>query len=87
MKQKTDIRARSNIPRFPWTRCALPRQATVRAHRHHSSTGIDRNTPSQHPLTTPAAPPLTEPRHRGDRRDNPEFSNPTEERSAPAQLP
>jgi hypothetical protein len=49
MKQKTDIRARSNIPRFPWTRGALPRQATVRAHRHRSSTGIDRNTLIQCP--------------------------------------
>ena len=70
MKQKTDIRARSNIPRFPWTRGALPRQATVRAHRHRSSTGIDRNTLRQCPRTTAAAPPLDEPKHRDDRRDH-----------------
>jgi hypothetical protein len=51
----------------------------VRAHRHRSSTGIDRNTLRQCPLTTPAAP--TNPTAATADATN-DFSNPTEERSA-----
>lgn len=49
MKQESDTRARGNIPRFPWTRCALHPKLACGLTSQHSATGVDRNTQSASP--------------------------------------
>ena len=81
MKQQSDIRAHRQHSTVPVEKSALPRQATLRAHRHRSRNGIGRNTLNQSalPRSSPGAsatPRPAEPPHA--------FSNPTAEAKRPS---
>ncbi|MDT5323645.1 MAG: hypothetical protein QOF25_797, partial [Mycobacterium sp.] len=52
MKQNLTLVLDGNIPRFPWTRCALHPKLACGLTWQHSATGVDRNTPSASPQAT-----------------------------------
>ncbi len=77
MKQKTDIRARSNIPRFPRTRCAL--LAKLRCGLTGTAVqpgSTETHTRCQYPRTPPTAPPVNQTITGDDRRHHTIFPTP-----------